>query len=164
MLRMFLVALTGLAAAISCQQEQNKPTNPETIRAKAIMDSVRALSDEDQREYWRSRARESSEQSKGQLNERRSRAAEEAIEDQFSAWDGSHRELVANVERRLNDPGSFEHLETKTMRGSNWPRTYIVRMEYTAKNTFGGRVRNYILAEISVQNGNIVQVIDEGKP
>ena len=96
------------------------------------------------------------------LQEQREAETQEKVNAQFSAWDGSHRKLAAAVERVLNDPSSFEHLETKTMKGTNWPKTFIVRMEYTAKNAFGGRIRHYVLAEISVEDGQIVQVLDEG--
>lgn len=87
---------------------------------------------------------------------------QEKIDAQFSPWDGSHRILVAAVEKTLNDPSSFEHIETKTMRGTNYPETFIVRMEYTAKNAFGGRVRKFVLVEVSGEDGRIVQVMDEG--
>ena len=87
---------------------------------------------------------------------------QEKVKAQFSAWDGSHRTLVETVKKTLNDPGSFEHLETKDMRGTAWPETFVVRMEYTAKNAFGGRLRKYVLVEISVETGRITQVLDEG--
>lgn len=86
---------------------------------------------------------------------------QEKIDAQFSAWDGSHRGLVAAVEKTLNDPGSFEHLETRTMKGSNYPETFIVSMQYTAKNAFGGRVRNTIVCEVDVDTGAIMQVLSE---
>ncbi|MCY4546210.1 MAG: hypothetical protein OXD39_13340 [Gemmatimonadetes bacterium] len=86
---------------------------------------------------------------------------QEKIDAQFSAWDGSHRNLVAAVEKTLNDPGSFEHLETRTMKGSNYPRTFLVSMQYTAKNAFGGRVRNTVVCEVDVETGAIIQVLSE---
>ncbi|MXZ54644.1 MAG: hypothetical protein F4Z14_00505 [Gammaproteobacteria bacterium] len=89
-------------------------------------------------------------------------SVQEKIDAQFSPWDGSHRRLVSEVQRRLNDPGSFEHLETKTLKGTGYPKTFIVRMEYTAKNAFGGRVRKYVLVEVSVDTGQIVEVLGEG--
>ncbi|MCY3557002.1 MAG: hypothetical protein OXH56_16960 [Gemmatimonadetes bacterium] len=92
----------------------------------------------------------------------REAAIQEKVDAQFSSWDGSHRVLVEAVKKTLNDPGSFEHLETKTMRGTNWPDTFIVRMEYTAKNAFGGRLRKFVLVEVTGESGRIVQVLDEG--
>lgn len=40
-------------------------------------------------------------------------AYQEWITSQFSVWDGSHRELVSLVKDNMNDPKSFEHVETK---------------------------------------------------
>ena len=57
----------------------------------------------------------------------------------FSAWDGSHPALVRAVKKQLNDPESFEHLETSTIDKGDY---YIVIMKFTAKNGFGGRVTN----------------------
>ena len=86
---------------------------------------------------------------------------QEKINVQFSAWDGSHRALVSAVEKKLNDPGSFEHVETSTMKGSNYPDTFIVRMEYTAKNAFGGCVRKFVIVEVSGGDGKFVKVLNE---
>ena len=66
------------------------------------------------------------------------------------------------VEATLNDPGSFEHIETKIMKGAGWPDTFVVRMEYSVKNAFGGRLRKYVLVEVSVETAQIIQVFDEG--
>ena len=87
--------------------------------------------------------------------------AQARIDAQFSAWDGSHRNLVAVVKRAMNDPGSFEHIETQTMKGINFPKTFIVSMEYSGKNAFGGRVRNTVVCEVSGENGDIVAVLSE---
>lgn len=87
---------------------------------------------------------------------------ENKIDAQFSSWDGSHRGLVEAVKNTLIAPGSFEHIETKTRTGGGWPNTFVLRMEYTAKNAYGVALRRYILVEISVDSGKIVQVFDEG--
>ncbi len=87
---------------------------------------------------------------------------QEKIDAQFSLWDGSHRNLVRLVKQNLYDPDSFEHLETRTMKGSKYPTTYIVRMEYTGTNVFGGRVRHFVIAEVSVESGTVLQVLNEG--
>ncbi len=59
----------------------------------------------------------------------------------LSWWDGSHSGVNELIKRLLNDPGSFEHIETQY---SKWPvdgEQHYVRVEFTAKNAFGGRVR-----------------------
>ena len=70
----------------------------------------------------------------------------DAISESFgerclSWWDGSHSGVNDLIKRSLNDPGSFEHIETWF---SKWPvdgELHYVRVEFTAKNAFGGRIR-----------------------
>jgi len=79
------------------------------------------------------------------------------IEDQFSAWDGSHKVLAEAVRQNLNDPDSFKHYETGYRDEGN---TIVVKMEYGAANAFGGIVRKYIVARYTT-DGKIVEVIDQ---
>jgi hypothetical protein len=72
------------------------------------------------------------------------KAAEEAkaayqawVKDQFSAWDGSNRYLVNLVKEHLNDPKSFEHVDTSY---ADMGDHLIIKMKYRAKNGFGGLV------------------------
>lgn len=57
----------------------------------------------------------------------------------LSPWDGSHRAFEALVKASLNDPDSYEHVETMT-----WPRRGDGRneivMTFRAKNGFGGTI------------------------
>ena len=97
---------------------------------------------------------------------------ESKIEKQFSSWDGSHKKLVEFTKNNLKDPSSFEHIETKF-----WPPytdnevrisasslrqgtyTYRVRMRYTATNGFGARIQGNILAEVSNNDGSVIQIL-----
>lgn len=81
---------------------------------------------------------------------------EEKIQKQFSSWDGSHLKLVPYVKRRLNDPGSFKHMETrhKVLLGDS----VQVYMEYRAKNAFGGYVPGYVIA-VCAPNGDVARII-----
>ena len=81
----------------------------------------------------------------------------EDIEDQFSAWDGSHTLTVEALKKTLNDPDSFKHYET-TYRDEG--ATIVVRMEYGAANAFGGIVRKYIVSRFTT-SGQFVEVIDK---
>lgn len=79
---------------------------------------------------------------------------QERIELQFSAWDGSHRNLVERVKSAMNDPDSFEHVDT----------TYIdrrddlfLRMKFRGSNTFGGKVLNEVMASADL-DGKILSV------
>ena len=66
------------------------------------------------------------------------------ISSQFSAWDGSNIYLVKLVKENLNDPHSFEHVETVY-----WNKgTYIlVKMTYRANNAFGALILQNVTAK-----------------
>lgn len=83
-------------------------------------------------------------------------AKKKKIESQFSAWDGSHRNLEKLIKENLNDPGSYEHLETNYW---DMDTAIVVRTEYTAKNAYGGRVRGAVKARYDLE-GNLIEVID----
>lgn len=68
------------------------------------------------------------------------------IDAQFSQWDGSNYDLVKLVKANLNDPKSFEHVQT------TWKNygvgTYIeIQMTYRAKNAFGALVLGSVVAK-----------------
>jgi len=80
------------------------------------------------------------------------------VDSQFSLWDGSHIELTKLIKKGLNDPDSYEHVETVY-----WDMNdhVIVRTTYSGKNAFGGRVKNWVKAKVD-DNGNIVEIIEKG--
>ncbi len=82
---------------------------------------------------------------------------EKQIEEQFSAWDGSHRNLERVIKKAMNDPNSYEHDETVY-----WDRGdhLVVKTTYRGKNAFGGVVRNYVKAKVSL-DGQILQILDQ---
>ena len=59
----------------------------------------------------------------------------------LSAWDGNHDGMEAQVRDRFNDPNSMETLSTRITPVDDFGDHYII-MEFTAKNAFGGVVRN----------------------
>jgi hypothetical protein len=63
----------------------------------------------------------------------------EQVEACLSDWDGSHKGLTDWVKQRMNDPGSFEHVETRY-----FDQTTNVRliMTFRGRNRFGGVVTN----------------------
>ncbi len=77
------------------------------------------------------------------------------IESQFSAWDGSHKNLVAHIKESMNDPKSFEHIKSKY-----WTREdhLIVVTEFRGKNAYGGVVKDYVKAKVDMQ-GNILEIL-----
>lgn len=80
------------------------------------------------------------------------------LEKQFSAWDGSHIELTKLIKKAMNDPGSYEHVETVYW---DMKDHIVVRTTYSGKNAFGGRVKNWVKAKAD-NNGNIIEIIEEG--
>lgn len=57
----------------------------------------------------------------------------------LSVWDGSNRDLVAQIKRRLNDDDSFEHVDT-TITPVNAAGSHILKMEFRAANAFGAKM------------------------
>ena len=66
----------------------------------------------------------------------------------FSAWDGSHMELVRTVKAGMNDPSSFEH--AKTVYTVSETGIVTVRMSFRGKNAFGALVLNAVEAETNL--------------
>jgi len=54
----------------------------------------------------------------------------------MNGWTGSHLDFEEKVKASLRDPKSFEHVETRTSKVVNGQNK--VRMEFRAKNGFGG--------------------------
>lgn len=82
----------------------------------------------------------------------------EKIEKQFSAWDGSHRGLTKLIKQSMNDPDSYDHVET-----GYWDKGdhLIVKTTFRGKNAFGGVVKNWVMAKVDF-NGNVIEVISQG--
>ena len=80
----------------------------------------------------------------------------ETIEKGFSAWDGSHTKLVELTKAQMNDPKSFDHLQT-----NYWDRDSIivVKMQNTGKNALGGIVRGYVMAHCSIE-GDVLRIVE----
>lgn len=79
----------------------------------------------------------------------------ELIKKSFSAWDGSHINLVTLLKNNLNDAKSFEHIDTRYREISD--STLFVSMDYRAANMFGGLVKKRISAIVSL-DGQILKV------
>lgn len=78
------------------------------------------------------------------------------IESLFSAWDGSHRGLERLIKKTMNDPDSYDHVETVY-----WDRgSYlIVKTTFRGKNAFGGVVVNWVKAKVDL-NGNVISIVE----
>lgn len=77
---------------------------------------------------------------------------EQKIKDQFNTWDGSHKGLEAWVKRQMNDPGSYEHVESRW--GDNGDRI-TVSLTFRGKNVYGGVVTQTAIADFDLE-GNMI--------
>lgn len=81
-------------------------------------------------------------------------ARKERILKQFSSGDGSHRNLEKWIKNNMNDPKSFEHVETTyTDKGDH----LLVYMKYRGKNAFGAKVIQTVIGTVDL-NGNVLSV------
>lgn len=89
--------------------------------------------------------------------ERRQQAVrQENIESQFSSWDGSHRNLERLIKSSMNDPDSYDHVETTFTDNGDHLR---VLTKFRGRNAFGGVVLDSVEAKVAI-NGQILEVID----
>lgn len=79
------------------------------------------------------------------------------LDKQFSAWDGSHPGLTSHIKSSMNDPKSYEHVETKY-----WDREkyLIVQTTFRGKNAFGGVVLQSIKATVDL-SGNVLDILEQ---
>lgn len=80
------------------------------------------------------------------------------IMDQFSPWDGSHRNLETYIKARMNDPESYEHVSTTY---GKYDTHLIVVTFYRGRNGFGGMVRGGVKAKISLTTGKVLDIIGQ---
>ncbi len=85
------------------------------------------------------------------------KARTEMIEKQFSVWDGSHIKLTRLIKDSMNDPDSYEHVETKYLDMKDY---LIINTTFRGKNAFGGVVKNTVKAKVSL-DGESVEILDQ---
>ena len=92
--------------------------------------------------------------------EKKEVARKERLEKGFSSlWDGSHRELTKVIKGSMNDPGSYEQVETVYW---DMGDHLVVRTTFRGKNAFGGVVSNWVKAKADL-DGNVLEVIEQGQ-
>ena len=74
----------------------------------------------------------------------------------FSAWDGSHRQLEKYIKSNMNDPKSYDHVETTFSLQKDYA---IVLTKFRGKNAFGGTVLNSVKAKVSY-DCNVIEIIE----
>ena len=80
----------------------------------------------------------------------------EIIENQFSEWDGSHKKLEDFIKSQMNNPDSYEHVQT-----IYWDKDsfLLVKTTYRGANVFGGIVTNTASATSSM-DGSIIEIVN----
>jgi hypothetical protein len=78
------------------------------------------------------------------------------IEKQFSAWDGSHRNLTSLIKESMNDPKSYEHVETVYW---DMKDHLVVRTTFRGKNAFGGVVKQSVKAKVTL-DGEVFEIME----
>jgi hypothetical protein len=91
----------------------------------------------------------------GEKDEPKQISRSENIDKAFSALDGSHIKLKQYVKDNMNDPESFEAVKTEY-----WDQdtVIVVKMVFTGKNAFGGRVKQTVMANCDI-NGEVLKII-----
>jgi len=81
----------------------------------------------------------------------------ENIEKLFSAYDGSHRGLEKFIKDNMNDPDSYDHIETRYLdKGDH----ILVITKFRGANAFGGKVINSISANVDLE-GNVIEILSQ---
>ena len=69
------------------------------------------------------------------------------ISSVFSAWDGSCRNLERSIKNNMNDPDSYEHIETRYSYDPD-EGYFDVVTKFRGRNGFGGMVVNAVKAKV----------------
>lgn len=81
----------------------------------------------------------------------------ELIEKQFSAYDGSHRALERLIKENMNDPDSYDHIETRFLDKGDY---LLVITKFRGANAFGGKVINTVSAKVDF-DGNVIEILTQ---
>lgn len=84
-------------------------------------------------------------------------ARKKELEAQFSAWDGSHRTFERLIKETMNDPDSYEHVETRFADKGDYIRVFT---KFRGKNAFGGVIVDSAKADFTI-SGDLIRVIEE---
>ena len=79
----------------------------------------------------------------------------ERIEKQFSLWNGAHNNLTEAIKESMNDPKSYEHVETRYIEFTDY---LTVTTTFRGKNAFGGVVKQTVVAKVDL-DGNILEIL-----
>ena len=88
--------------------------------------------------------------------EPRQETRDEKVAAQFNQWDGSHDNLTKAIKRSMNDPDSYQHVETVYW---DMDTCLIISVTYRGKNAFGGIIiqNTEVRADL---DGNIIEIFE----
>ena len=90
------------------------------------------------------------------------KSAQEAFENCVSPWDGNHEGFEDKIRALLNDPDSMSTHGTYYNSSDSISDGVIrIRLNYSAANAFGGKVRTDAFADMNIRTC-VVDVIDYG--
>lgn len=76
-------------------------------------------------------------------------------EEYFSGWDGSNPEFVSAIKNSMNDPDSFEHVETRyNDKGDHLE----IKMTYRGKNLYNATITNVSICEFDKSTRTISNI------
>ncbi len=76
------------------------------------------------------------------------------VNRQFSSWDGSHKNLEKYIKKNMNNPKSYEHVETKYQINDN---SITIYTKFRGTNAFNAVVTNEAIATADLE-GNLLEV------
>lgn len=82
-------------------------------------------------------------------------APKQNIEKQFSSWNGAHKKLQKLIKQNMNDPDSYEHIET---RYKNLGDVLAVETKYRGTNSFGAKVIQTTIAKCDLETGDVLTI------
>jgi len=82
-------------------------------------------------------------------------ARKKQIESLFSSWDGSLVSLETRIKSGMNDPDSYEHVQTRYKDVNDY---ISVSTTFRGKNAFGGVVTNTVNAKVSL-TGDVLEIV-----
>jgi hypothetical protein len=80
------------------------------------------------------------------------KARREKVESQFSSYDGSHHGVERAIKARMNDPDSYEHVQTRFKDMGNY---ILVYTQFRGKNAFNAKIMNVATAKVDF-SGNVL--------
>lgn len=94
----------------------------------------------------------------GQVTKPVEQVRAEQVQELFFA-DGRNYQVIEAVKKSMNDPDSFEHIETQHVdKGSG---DVAVTMMFRGKNAFGGKVVNRAVAMVNPSSGEVTSLAIE---